>query len=229
MARGARQGSTQALCLGAAIALGLAATAALAEEPPAELRVTVHARPDFFGTIALPGPSGRWSEAWARILAEPTGTAALQSLVAPVRAAPRLEQLRFVQREVDRRISWRSDGTQYGRRTHWATAAETLASGRGDDDDRAILKFQALRALGVGAGDVYLVMGRDTLRGEYVLVAARAGRRWWLLEEQGDALLPAEQRSGFQPFASFGAGRAWVHGRARVASAATGAAAAGAR
>jgi hypothetical protein len=58
-------------------------------------------------------------------------------------------------------------------------------------------------------------MGRDKVRGDYVMLAARAEGRWWLLEEQGDRPVPAEQRRGFEPVASFGAGRSFIHGRQR--------------
>jgi predicted transglutaminase-like cysteine proteinase len=180
-----------------------------------EVVVTAQTRPNLFGTVALPGPQGRWADKWHKVMNDDRGAATLNALVTPARGMSRLEQLRFLQAEVDRRISWRSDATQYSARTYWASASETLATGLGDDDDRAILKFQALRALGFPRGDYYLVMGRDRVRGDYVMLAARAEGRWWLLEEQGEAPVLADVRTGFDPAASFGAGKAWIHGRPR--------------
>ncbi|GAA4008494.1 hypothetical protein GCM10022280_01530 [Sphingomonas swuensis] len=212
----------------AAAAARLAACAALllvtfSTTAPAQqadsITVTAQVRPHLFGTVALPGPSGRWGDKWQKVASDARPCAALQSLVAPARALGRLAQLQFVQAQVDRRIGWRSDGTQYNARIYWASAAETLASGFGDDDDRAILKYQALRALGYPRSDYYLMMGRDQVRGDYVMLAARADGRWWLLEEQGDLPVAADRRAGFEPVASFGAGRSWIHGRPRLASA----------
>lgn len=177
--------------------------------------VTAPVRPNLFGTVAIPGPQGRWADKWQKIMQDPRPTPALATFVAPARELGKLEQLRFLQAQVDRRVNWRSDATQYGARTYWANASETLSTGLGDDDDRAILKFQALKALGYPRNDYYLVMGRDRVRGDYVMLAARANGRWWLLEEQGDAPVAADGRTGFEPAASFGAGRAWVHGRLR--------------
>ena len=182
---------------------------------PSDLVVTAQVRPDLFGTIALPGPVGRWSAAWRKVSAEAGVSPALAAMIAPASGRDRLSQLQFVQAAVDARIGWRSDGTQYGARTYWANASETLSSGLGDDDDHAILKYQALRALGYPRGDVYLMMGRDSVRGEMVMLVARAAGRWWLLEEQGDRAIPAERRAGFEPMASFGAGQTFVHGRPR--------------
>lgn len=199
-----------------AIALGLAPLAATsAAETSNELVVTAQVRPNLFGTVAIPGPAGRWSDKWQKVATDGHASPALRALVEPARGLDRLSQLRFVQAQVDRRIGWRSDGTQYGARTYWASASETLANGYGDDDDRAILKYQALRALGFPRSDYYLLMGRDRVRGDYVMLAARAEGRWWLLEEQGDRPITAESRGGFDLMASFGAGKSWVHGRPR--------------
>ena len=199
-----------AVCAGFAMPMP---ASAIASEP--EVVVTAQIRPDLFGTVAIPGPVGRWSASWRKVYAETGANAALDALIAPARAWDRMRQLQHVQAVVDRTIGWRSDGTQYGARNYWASAAETLASGLGDDDDRAILKFQALRALGFPRNDYYLMMGRDRVRGDHVLLTARVGGRWWVLEEQGDRPILADHRAGFEPMASFGLGQTFVHGRQR--------------
>lgn len=205
------------LCVGSALfaPVGAALASSAGDGGDDELVVTAPSRPNLFGTIAIPGPQGRWADKWQKIMGDSRSHSALSGLVAPARGQPRLEQLRILQAAVDQRIGWRSDTTQYGARTYWASAAETLATGLGDDDDRAILKFQALKALGYPRSDFYLVMGRDRVRGDYVMLAAKADGRWWLLEEQGAFPVPAERRTGFEPAASFGAGKAWIHGRPR--------------
>lgn len=204
-------------CLAAALLTPSSPATALTQgdQSGEDLVVTAPSRPNLFGTIAIPGPQGRWADKWQKIMGDSRSDAALAGLIAPARGQSRLAQLRFLQAAVDQRIDWRSDTTQYGARTYWASAAETLATGRGDDDDRAILKFQALKSLGYPRGDFYLMMGRDRVRGDYVMLAAKAEGRWWLLEEQGSVPVPAERRTGFEPAASFGAGKAWIHGRPR--------------
>jgi predicted transglutaminase-like cysteine proteinase len=175
--------------------------------------VTARSQPNLFGTVALPTTGGLWSEKWSKVASDGSVPAALGAIIRPAQGLTRIQQLSVIQAKVDRRIGWRSDGTAYGERDYWATAAETLNAGYGDDEDRAILKFQALRALGWKPSDMYLVMGRDYTRGSYTMLAARANGRFWLLEDRGDTLVPMERRTGFTPMVSFGDGRAWLHGK----------------
>lgn len=200
--------------------------AAAAETSPtlsnveAEQLVTVraHTAPDLFGTVTLPTSGGLWAQKWQKIASDRHMPSGLQDIVRPAQGLTKIQQLAVIQTEVDRRIGWRSDGTSYGERDYWATAAETLAQGAGDDEDRAILKYQALRALGWKAHELYLILGRDAVRGPYTLLAARANGRFWLLEDRGSEIVAADRRTGFTPMVSFGAGRSWIHGRRRTAA-----------
>lgn len=198
-------------------ALFAAATPTAAPVPPGEQQVTVTAttRPNLFGTVVLPAGGGLWAEKWQKISTDPQLPRALMDIVRPAQGLTRIQQLAVVQAEVDQRIGWRSDGTAYGERDYWATAAETLHQGHGDDEDRAILKYQALRALGWKPQEFYLVYGKDAVRGNYTLLAARANGRFWLLEDRGDQIVAADRRTGFAPMVSFGDGRAWIHGKLR--------------
>lgn len=173
-------------------------------------------RPDLFGTVALVTSGGLWADRWEKVLTDSSVPSALRQMIAPAQGLGRYAQLAFVQAAVDRRLSWRSDGTQYGVRDYWATAAETLDAGFGDDEDRAILKFQALRALGYPGGDLFLMVGRDSVRGSYTMLAARADGRFYLLEERGETPVAASRRTGFTPVVSFGGGRSWLHGIRRA-------------
>jgi predicted transglutaminase-like cysteine proteinase len=194
-------------------------TPAVAADAPT-ITVTARATPNLFGTVALPTRAGRWAEKWSRVANDSSFPAALRAMIRPAEGLTRIQQLALVQAEVDRRIGWRSDGTAYAERDYWATAGETLSQGFGDDEDRAILKFQALRALGWKAQDMYLVLGRDHVRGAYTMLAARANGRFWLLEDRGSALVPADRRTGFAPMMSFGDNKAWLHGKLRTGLAA---------
>ena len=201
-----------------AILIFAAGPAAASDAPTAT--VTARTTPNLFGTVALPTRAGRWAEKWARVVSDGSVPAALRAMIQPAQGLARIQQLSLIQAQVDRRIGWRSDGTTYGKRDYWATAGETLAQGFGDDEDRAILKFQALRALGWRAQDLYLVLGHDHVRGPYTMLAARANGRFWLLEDRGNALVPADRRTGFAPMMSFGDNRAWLHGKLRTGHAA---------
>ncbi len=66
----------------------------------------------------------------------------------------------------------------------------TLATGRGDCEDYAIAKYEALREAGAAAHDVRLVIVRDLLaNAEHALVAARLEGQWIVLDNRHLALV----------------------------------------
>ena len=61
----------------------------------------------------------------------------------------------------------------------------TLASGRGDCEDYAILKYHVLRQAGTPAADLKIVLLRDTTtREDHAVLAAREGERWYILDNR---------------------------------------------
>lgn len=177
--------------------------------------VAVGAGPALLGTVAVPIRAQRFNDSMRRALEDASASPAMQQLVAPARRLPRLQQVAYVQRAVSVNIRWASDATQWGHHDYWASAAQTLASGSGDMEDRAILKLQALRALGFNSNDLFLTLARDRVGGPQTVVAARVDGRFYILDDTGGTPFPVEQRRyEFQPQISFGYGGAWVHTRA---------------
>ncbi|HUE78626.1 MAG TPA: transglutaminase-like cysteine peptidase, partial [Sphingomicrobium sp.] len=118
-----------------------------------------------------------------------------------------------------REIVWRSDATEWGRHDYWASASETLTRGAGDMEDHAILKMQALRALGFSASDLFLMMGKDKVAGPITVLVVRLDpRNYVMLEDLGGPPIAADRHTGFKPIMSFSGSNSWVHGR-RVAEA----------
>jgi predicted transglutaminase-like cysteine proteinase len=139
----------------------------------------------------------------------------LQRLIAPVRTVSRARQLAYVQGAVSSNIRWASDATQWGQHDYWASAGETLARGSGDMEDRAIVKMQALRALGFDANSLFLTLARDRVGGPETVLTVRLGEHYYILDDTGGAPFPVEQRRyEFQPVISFGWNGSWLHTRA---------------
>ena len=131
----------------------------------------------------------------------------------------RLQQMAYVQSRVTSNIRWVSDATEWGQHDYWATAAETLTHGAGDDEDRAIVKLQALKTLGFNQSDLFLTLARDRVGGPITVLMVRLNGRYWILDDTGGAPFPAEERRfEFQPVLSFGANGAWVHTRPQAVS-----------
>lgn len=204
----------------AAGACALASTALHAEAPSGQARAVpakaiapaLSRAPTMLGTAAIPIRAERFVLELARARQDSRSHPAIQRLVAPALALKPLDKLDFVQKAVNRRVRWMSDTTLWGRHDYWATAAETLDKGAGDMEDRAIVKMQALRAMGFSQNDLFLTMARDRVGGPMTVLTARIGERYYVLDDSGSTPFDSERRRvEFSPVMSFGLAGAWMH------------------
>jgi predicted transglutaminase-like cysteine proteinase len=173
--------------------------------------------PDILGTVALPIRADRFDASVHRAFADASGSPLLQRLIAPARNLNRLQEIGYVQAAVNRSIRWVSDATEWGQHDYWASASETLAHGAGDMEDRAIVKMQALRALGFNQSDLFLTLARDRVGGPITVLMARVNGRYFVLDDTGGTpFLVDQRRFEFQPVMSFSWNRAWVHARSPI-------------
>ncbi|MCL6730095.1 transglutaminase-like cysteine peptidase [Sphingomonas hankyongi] len=186
--------------------------------------------PSMLGTVAVRVRADRFAASWGRALEDASRLPAMQRLIAPARSLTRPQQIAFVQRAVHANIHWISDATEWGQHDYWASAEQTLSHGAGDMEDRAIVKMQALRALGFDQRDLYITLARDRVGGPLTVLVVRYGGRYYVLDDTGGAPFLADtRRFEFQPILSFGWTGAWVHQKigspvAVVAASAAGAA-----
>ena len=175
--------------------------------------------PDMLGTIANPIRASRFAGSWRHACqdADAAATPILQRMVAPARRLTPLQQIAFVQNAVGTRIRFLSDTTLWGKHDYWASASETLARGAGDMEDRAIVKLQALRALGFHPGQLFLTLARDSVGGPVTVLTARIDGRYFVLDDTGGEPFPIERRAyELKPLMSFGWTGAWVHSSPRA-------------
>ncbi len=93
-----------------------------------------------------------------------------------------------------------SDWAQYGYAQFWASPLQTLSSGAGDCKDYAIVKYAALRELGIAPSDLRLVIVRDDVRqAEHEILAVRYEQNWLILDNLTMAMLDAEQIRHYYP------------------------------
>ena len=106
----------------------------------------------------------------------------------------------WINRAINLSIMPMSDWAQYGYAQFWATPLQTLNSGAGDCKDYAIVKYAALRELGISPGDLRLVIVRDDVRqAEHEVLAVRDGQQWLILDNLTMAMLDAEQIRHYYP------------------------------
>lgn len=153
-----------------------------------------------------------FSRNWDRVAdAQISGDQARSLVGAAVR--DNASQLQAVNRWVNRNIGYAEDRVLWSRRDYWATARETIAVGKGDCEDLAILKYQILVALGVDRRDLFLTLARDLARNaDHAVLIVRQGGSYYLLDNAIDAILPANVAYDYRPTLSFNSQSAWLHG-----------------
>ena len=176
------------------------------------------AGPNMLGTATSVIRADRFTGSWANAMQDASASPLLQRLVAPARRLGQAEKLRYVQSRVHSSIRWISDATEWGKHDYWATAAQTLARGAGDMEDRAIVKMHALRALGFDPNDLFLTLARDRVGGPITVLTARLNGRYFILDDTGGTPFVVDsRRNEFNPVLSFGWSNAWVHKRPAAA------------
>jgi predicted transglutaminase-like cysteine proteinase len=198
----------------AGAAFALLATSAHAEDIPRarSAPALLPTAPTMLGTSAVPIRAERFTLELGRARQDGRALPAIQRLVAPARDLRPLDKLKFVQAVVNRQVKWMSDTTLWNRHDYWATAQETLEKGAGDMEDRAIVKLQALRALGFGPNDLFLTLARDRVGGPMTVLTARIDGRYYILDDSGAVPFDSEKRRlEFSPLMSFGLAGAWMH------------------
>lgn len=119
-------------------------------------------------------------------------TRKLNTLIASARELSGRARLGVINRAVNLAIASVSDMAQHGVDDVWSAPLETLASGKGDCEDYAILKIAILRAAGIGADDLRLLVVRDPASSEgHAVAAARLDGRWLILDNRRFTLVDA--------------------------------------
>ncbi|MGA9050151.1 MAG: transglutaminase-like cysteine peptidase [Pseudolabrys sp.] len=158
--------------------------------------------------------SAKWNELQSRILADEAAVAACRASQAACTLATRQflsivdlgaqcegrVRLGWINRAVNMTVRPVSDWVQYGYGDFWASPLQTLGSGAGDCQDYAIVKYVALRGLGIPADDLRLIVVQDEKRETgHAVVAVRYEQRWLILDNRTMAILDAEDVHDYRP------------------------------
>jgi predicted transglutaminase-like cysteine proteinase len=152
---------------------------------------------------------------WTRARAEEPSAASgpWAGLVQRARQMGPLERLAAVNAFVNRKIAYATPEAQYGVTDYWATARESLTSGRGNCTAYAIAKLELLRAAGVPTDDLYLVLVKDLVRrADHAIVAVRLNGGFVILDSGTDAVLSQADVGDYRPILTYGFDRTWIHG-----------------
>ncbi len=109
-------------------------------------------------------------------------------------------RIELVNRAVNAAIRYTSDYAQHGVADVWTTPLATLATGRGDCEDYAIAKYAILRAAGVPAEDLRLLLVRDrAVSQDHAVLAVRDNGQWLILDNRHATLAETGMLPHFGP------------------------------
>jgi predicted transglutaminase-like cysteine proteinase len=183
-----------------------------------------------FGSVALPfrnlPAAARWREVYPVLARGPgnctsgercrTRQRALEDTVAKASSARFVDKLTMINSRVNTLIGYASDREIHGKMDYWATPSETLVAGRGDCEDFAILKMAALKAAGVPAKSMSLVILRDRKRDLFhAVLSVTTSQGHFILDNVHDKVLLDTQIARYQPLFSMSQDRYWLHGTRR--------------
>jgi predicted transglutaminase-like cysteine proteinase len=113
-------------------------------------------------------------------------------------------QFNFVNRRINNAIRYTSDMAQWGTPDEWsaplADGKGSFETGMGDCEDYAIAKYVALRAAGVPAKYLRILLVRDNIaRLDHAVLAANEGGRWFILDNHWTAAVEDNDVHRFTP------------------------------
>jgi predicted transglutaminase-like cysteine proteinase len=193
---------------------GLAAVRpAMAAVAPGPRTLTPLGSNDFLASKRLTVSRTSFDGAWNRVRREnlPRGLAA--SLTAATSSQPGMAKLAAVNSWANANIRYADDSKLYGQLDYWASAGTTLRRRAGDCEDIAIVKMQLLAAMGVQREDMTLTIARDLARNaDHALLVVKIDGRNWLLDNNTNQVLEANQSYDYRPVLSFSTSQKWLHG-----------------
>lgn len=170
---------------------------------------------DAMGTMPIEVRRTAFDDRWDRVRRAPP-LALMQTYLNRAGVTEGMEAMEIfarVNRWVNQSIAYVADDVNYGQRDYWASAAETLSKMSGDCEDYAVLKMHLLRAAGVSANRIKLMLLRDLAgnRDHAFLVVSHADGET-VLDNTTNRVYAASAAVAVRPVLSFSGDRRWVHG-----------------
>ena len=192
-------------------------------DPTATPDVSGHGKSDEpFGLFTLVAPEGlvwfKWRKVAAdiraqepalmRCLADATqcspAAARFAAIVKEAREHEGRVRLNFVNQRVNNAIRYTSDMTQWGTPDEWsaplAAGKGSFDTGLGDCEDYAIAKYVALRAAGIPAKQLRVLLVRDNIAHlDHAVLAANEDGHWYVLDNRWTAAVEDSDVRRFTP------------------------------
>jgi len=165
-----------------------------------------------FGTRELASANLAPFEKWTEVLERTSGSlpAGFEAFLQRVSGYDREAQIDAVNSYFNG-APYRPDYTNYGVGDYWATPTQLMARG-GDCEDYAIAKYLALKALGVPADKMRIVVLKDLARGiEHAILVVYEEGRSLALDNNLAAVTETRELRSYVPLFSINEQAWWFH------------------
>lgn len=140
----------------------------------------------------------------------PPGATSWQRIMKQAQGKERMEQLKMVNSFFNK-WPYRLDQDAYGTSDWWATPKEFLKIS-GDCEDYAIIKYFALRELGISQDDLRIVVVKDRIRGiAHAVLAVFTHGDAYILNNVSDAIFTHDKYRHYTPQYSLNEEHRWSH------------------
>jgi predicted transglutaminase-like cysteine proteinase len=141
-----------------------------------------------------------------------TDTDAYKTFVESIRALPRDEQAKTVNRYLNS-FPYITDPVNWGVSDYWETLREFLTRD-GDCEDYAISKYMTLKSLGWNVADMRVMVVQDeNLQVAHAILAIKYNGKTYILDNQIQSVMPETAIRHYRPFYSLNDSGFWVHAR----------------
>ena len=106
---------------------------------------------------------------------------------------------------------YRTDMEAWGKSDYWATPKEFIGKS-GDCEDYSIVKYYALKELGVPIENMRIVVLNDSIRNlDHSVLAVDVGGTLYILDNVSNLVLPDKRLAHYKPYYSVNENFRWVH------------------
>lgn len=203
------------------------------KQSPSRAEASNVSKPDIFGSFAIAAPNMRLATVTRRAFTAANTNAAASrqcktdqtvdcvvggrtiwtEMLAEARRRSDLEQLDWVNRQVNIRLKYVTDQTSHGVLDYWSPAHETMRRQSGDCEDFAILKLWLLEQLGYDAADMFVVVVQSQrLAVQHAVLGVRRGDEFLILDNLSNRVTKASDVDDYRPMYSVSPKGFWIHG-----------------
>ena len=106
---------------------------------------------------------------------------------------------------------YRTDMEAWGKSDYWATPKEFISKS-GDCEDYSIVKYYALKSLGIPVENMRIVVLNDSIRNlDHSVLAVDVDGKIYILDNVSNLVLPDTRLAHYKPYYSVNENFRWVH------------------